>query len=165
MGKSLSVKARVSQRWGLYLILAILPALMAFRENPPRWTLDDFEFVWSTVRANYPYLELKGIDWEGVRQKYLADIDQVAGENMRGLILDLLGELRDGHVYLEVDGSRDFPFLPPRRRERHSFDPKNLGAHLGGCLRKARGGTGLLRKNGRKPWLHLFSMLLRDPAG
>ena len=114
---------------------------MGFRHDPPRWSLDDFEFVWSTVKTSYPYLELKGIDWEGVRQEYLAGIDQGAGEDLQKLIVDLLGELRDGHVYLEVDGSRDYPYHPSSREERRAFEPKNLGAYLGGSLRKAANGT------------------------
>jgi hypothetical protein len=108
---------------------------------PVSWSLEDFRFVWDMVAEHYPYLEWKGIDWERIRHDYRDRILSAAGRDVGGIIVDLLGELRDGHVYLEGPEARKYPFVPRRLRARNAFDPRLLERYLGDCPRRARRGS------------------------
>jgi hypothetical protein len=104
------------------------------------WSLDDFLFVGEKVAEYYPYLEWKGIDWDRIQDVYRDRAATASSGELQGLIMDLLGELRDGHVYLEMSDAREYPFVPRRLRDRNTFDPRLLQRYLGDCPRRAGSG-------------------------
>jgi hypothetical protein len=88
--------------------------------------LEDFEVAWRVVDSVYPYLAFKGIDWDSIYVVYRARSEQARGDEFYQVLSDLLGELRDGHVYFQPDGGLHevYPHLPPRqRRDRHAYSP------------------------------------------
>ncbi len=60
----------------------------------------DFEAAWSIVDSVYPYLEFKGIDWDEVHAAYRSGAERAHGDESYVVLLEMLGELRDGHVKL-----------------------------------------------------------------
>jgi hypothetical protein len=88
--------------------------------------LEDFEAAWRVVDSVYPYLAFKGIDWDSIHVAYRARAEQARGDEIYRVLSDLLGELRDGHVYYQPAGGvyEIYPYLPPRqRRDRHAYSP------------------------------------------
>lgn len=89
----------------------------------------DFEAVWSAVDSVYPFLEFKGIDWDAVHTAYRSRFEAAAGDERYVHLLEMLGELKDGHVklkppagariplqdgWVEQDDGTIFPYIGPR---------------------------------------------------
>lgn len=64
----------------------------------------DFEVAWSAVDSVYPYMEFKQIDWDDVGAAYRPSAEQAAGNEIYVVLLEMLGELKDGHVWLRPPG-------------------------------------------------------------
>jgi hypothetical protein len=60
----------------------------------------DLEAAWTAVDSVYPYFEFKGIDWDDVHSAYRPRVEDVAGDEIYVVLLEMLGELMDGHVWL-----------------------------------------------------------------
>ncbi|HSG82748.1 MAG TPA: S41 family peptidase [Gemmatimonadota bacterium] len=58
----------------------------------------DLEAAWSVVDSVYPYLEFKRIDWDAVHSIYSPRFQEAFGNERHVVLLEMLGELRDGHV-------------------------------------------------------------------
>lgn len=86
----------------------------------------DFEFVWNAVNDHYPYLALKGINWDSLHDAFLPRAEAARGDEFYAVLNDLLYQLHDGHVYYKTPGGgrEIYPWIPPRRlRDQHGYDP------------------------------------------
>lgn len=85
----------------------------------------DFEAAWSITQSVYPYFEFKRINWDSIHIIYRDRAEQSKGDEIFGVLFDLLAELRDGHVGLTTKGGYYVPtYQPPRSvRDRFAFDP------------------------------------------
>jgi C-terminal processing protease CtpA/Prc len=63
--------------------------------------LTNFEYLWSEVDKKYSYFDIKGIDWDAVKQRYQDSIRTDMSEEVLFRILGaMLNELRDDHTNL-----------------------------------------------------------------
>lgn len=69
----------------------------------------DFEAAWSPVDSVYPYLEFKEIDWDDVYAAYRPRAERATGDGIYGVLLEMLGELKDGHVWLRPPSGTHIP--------------------------------------------------------
>lgn len=92
----------MKRRLLLFLLLSVLcigcvRSDMQF-ENHPK---GNFEALWTIIDRNYCFFDYKGIDWDGVYQKYVVRItDNMGNEALFRLMGEMLSELKDGHVNL-----------------------------------------------------------------
>lgn len=87
----------------------------------------NFEVLWETFRARYPFFTLRKVDWQ---QQYDTFRPLVSGETRDGALFDILcrmvDPLDDGHVEIEgrVDGKmRRFTAEKPTRFHREFAEP------------------------------------------
>lgn len=82
--------------------IAALPDLCS-AQQPDRTKnpLFNFESVWHTFQENYPYFELRGVDWDSLGTKYRAQLSGQSTELELYLVLEaMLAELKDGHTFI-----------------------------------------------------------------
>ncbi len=105
--------------------------------------LEDFEAAWQVVDSVYPYLAFKGIDWDSIHVAYRARAERARGDEIRQVLLDLLGELRDGHAYYQSNGGgyEVYPYLPGRQqRDRYAYSPFVVRRYCDGELQLSANG-------------------------
>lgn len=91
-------------------------------ENDPR---GNFEALWTILDEHYCFFEEKGIDWNGIHDRYSARIsDRMTREELFETCSQMLGELRDGHVNLSA------PFNTYYYRRWWSDYPQNYSSRL-----------------------------------
>ncbi len=74
-------------------------------ENIPQSQI--FEEAWTFTKQEYSYFELKGVNWDDVKQKYLPQInDQMSNDSLFNVIGKMLDELKDGHNNLSSPFNR-----------------------------------------------------------
>ena len=94
--------------------------------------MEDFEAAWKRVNVVYPYLEYKQIDWQSIYHEYKAKVEQTSGDEIYEVLVEMLGELRDGHIYVRTDGGEYIPTYIPRRRikNKYAFDPVVVSSYF-----------------------------------
>ncbi len=87
--------------------------------------VEDFEATWERVNAVYPYLELKGINWDSLYLVYKPRAEQSRGDEIFNVLIDMLGELRDMHVHVKTAGGRPIStyYAPRWIKDKYAFDP------------------------------------------
>lgn len=73
--------------------------------EPDNTPTGNFEALWKTLDEHYCFFSYKqqayGLDWNAVREKYRARIDNgMTADQLFEVLTDMLSELRDGHVNL-----------------------------------------------------------------
>lgn len=77
--------------------------------------LEDFEIAWNAINNVYPLLDYKKIDWDSIYTIYRLRTENAKGDEFYRILFDLLGELKDAHVYmLNKGGGLIFPYRGPR---------------------------------------------------
>jgi C-terminal processing protease CtpA/Prc len=77
--------------YALYSAGQILVPLESYTAN--------FDRLWRAVRDNYPYFDLKGVDWDAARARYQPQVDTCASDiEYRDIVASMLAELNDGHT-------------------------------------------------------------------
>ncbi|MFP4090411.1 MAG: S41 family peptidase [Cyclobacteriaceae bacterium] len=80
--------------------------------DPKNNSRQNLEILWKTVDEKYSFFELKNIDWDEVKERYIARIPnrEMREEELFDLLADMLFELEDGHVNLisDFDVSRNW---------------------------------------------------------
>jgi len=85
-------------------------------ENNKNYNLDDFEEAWQITYDQYPYFELKGINWEAVYEIYYPAAVASQGDEIYNVLLEMFAHLEDGHMHIETEGGQQMmPWIPPRR--------------------------------------------------
>jgi hypothetical protein len=69
----------------------------------------DFDVAWSAVDSVYPYLEFKSVDWDDVHAAYRSRAEDSNGDEAYVVLLEMLGELKDGHVKLKPPAAARIP--------------------------------------------------------
>lgn len=60
-----------------------------------------FDYLWEEVNLKYSYFDLKGIDWNQIRQQYRGRLqDGMSEEALFAVLADMMNELRDDHSNL-----------------------------------------------------------------
>ncbi len=87
--------------------------------------VDDFESAWSHINSIYPLFDFKKIDWDAIHTEYMLRAEQSVGDEFFVVLIDLVGELKDGHAKVLTAGGLSIrPYTPPRRlRDAEVFKP------------------------------------------
>lgn len=105
---------------------------MIIQEPSDNLNLEDFEMAWQVTRDNYPYFELKGVDWEEVYQVYYPKAAAAPGDEIYTVLLDMFAHLKDGHMYIETPGGKQLiPWVPTRRlKDIYAFKASVIGTYF-----------------------------------
>ena len=104
-----------------------------------------FDLLAEQMNRYYSYFEHKKIDWDALVKKYKTKATAVAGDRAKfeKVILEMLAEFKDGHVWLTRDGKKvpawshsnvkrnfDFNAIKPKLRDIQSFGKLGLVARI-----------------------------------
>ena len=92
-------------------------------------TDDSFDVLVSQLNRYYSYFEYKQIDWPGLAEKYRTEATEASDRReFENVVSKMLGEFRDGHVWIVKNGTR----VPTWRPERPAlnFDFGIVGKQL-----------------------------------
>ena len=83
-------------------LLAFASCERAFMEqNEPKNPVNVFDYLWNQVDQNYTFFDVKGIDWDSVREVYRPKVsDDMDKESLFEVCAAMLNTLRDGHTNL-----------------------------------------------------------------
>ncbi len=74
--------------------------------NPSNTNEAVFEQLWQEINDRYCYFKLKGVDWNAIRTKYKAKVNnQQSSTTFFNILAQMLNELKDGHVNLHIPKS------------------------------------------------------------
>lgn len=86
------------------LLLILLPLFFLACIEEPKYSntpRDNFEALWKILDEHYCFFEYKTIDWNEVHDRYSKRIsNSMNEEQLFGVLGEMLGELKDGHVNL-----------------------------------------------------------------
>lgn len=87
--------------------------------------LADFEYAWKVINDVYPLFEYKKINWDSIYTVYRLRTEKAKGDEFYQVLFDLLGELKDPHVYFLNKGRGViFPYPGVRFiRDRNAYSP------------------------------------------
>jgi uncharacterized protein (DUF779 family) len=110
-----------------FLILALLTGCSDLIVTGPEEhnNFADFESAWHIVGSVYPYFQFKHINWDSVYTVYRPRAEAAKGDEIDGVLFDMLRELRDGHVRLQSRGGASVAtYTPPRAdKDRYAYSP------------------------------------------
>ncbi len=83
-------------------LLAFASCERAFMEqDEPKNPVNVFEYLWNQVDQNYTFFDVKGIDWDSVREVYRPKVnDDIGRDSLFRVCAAMLNTLRDGHTNL-----------------------------------------------------------------
>ena len=86
----------------LSCLLAFASCERAFMEkDEPSNPVNVFDYLWDQVDRNYTLFDVKGINWDSVREVYRPMVnDDMSDEELFKVCADMLNTLRDGHTNL-----------------------------------------------------------------
>lgn len=87
--------------------------------------VEDFEAAWDRVNTVYPYLDYKQIDWDSIYVVYKPRAVNARGDEIFTVLFEMLGELKDRHIYVKTNGGNAInTFQPPRwLKDKYAYDP------------------------------------------
>ena len=87
------------------LALAFASCERAFMEqDEPNNPVNVFDYLWDQVNCNYSFFDVKGVDWNSVREVYRPMVnDDMSDEELFQVCAAMLNTLRDGHTNLFSD--------------------------------------------------------------
>jgi len=105
--------------------------------------LEDFESAWSHIDSIYPLFDFKNIDWDSIHTVYRERIEQSSDNDFFTIVMDLVGELKDGHANVYTESGVKFrPYTPPRLlRDEEAFDPDVVRTYFAQPLLTTGNGT------------------------
>lgn len=90
-----------------YLPILLLTCLLPFAisciraDKVDNSSIGNYNALWKIIDERYCYLDVKGIDWDAVYDKYLPRVQKnLSRDELFDLCSDMLSELKDGHVNL-----------------------------------------------------------------
>jgi len=92
--------------WAFFLFLSGMVLSTAcediiMRPDPADSPSAVFEHLWTDARDRYSFFKVKNIDWEEIGNQYRSQIsDGMSDQQLFKLLVDMLYELKDGHVTL-----------------------------------------------------------------
>ena len=105
---------------------------MIIQEPSDDFNLEDFDMAWQVTRDNYPYFELKGVDWDEIYAEYYPKAVSASGDEIYTVLLDMFAHLKDGHMYIETPGGKQLiPWVPTRRlKDIYAFKASLIGTYF-----------------------------------
>lgn len=110
--------------------LLLLPALtgcsdLIVTEPENHLNVADFESAWQIVNTVYPFFQFKHINWDSLRTVFHPQAEAAKGDEIDGVLFNMLKELKDGHVRLQTRGGASVAtYHPPRAdRDRNAYSP------------------------------------------
>jgi len=102
----------------------------------------DIEVALQKINEVYPLLQYKGIDWDSLYDIYSLQAENARGDEIYQVLHDLLGELKDPHVYYRADGGGAvMPYLGRRiLRDKDTYCPYVVRSYFNSQLRSSRMG-------------------------
>ena len=97
------------------IIISLLASVFAFasceralmEKDEPSNPVNVFDYLWNQVDQNYSFFDIKGIDWDSVREVYRPMVnDDMSDEELFQVCAAMLNTLRDGHTNLFSDFDR-----------------------------------------------------------
>jgi hypothetical protein len=84
------------------LAFAFTSCERAFMEqDEPKNPVNVFDYLWNQVDQNYTFFDVKGIDWDSVREVYRPKVnDDLKNDSLFHVCAAMLNTLRDGHTNL-----------------------------------------------------------------
>ncbi len=68
-------------------------------DNPADTPISNFNQLWQGIDEHYCYFKEKGIDWNALKEKYSAQVNnRMSDEKLFEVCAKMVGELKDGHV-------------------------------------------------------------------
>lgn len=68
--------------------------------------LPNFDALWNTFNENYSSFDLRGIDWNQLRDRYRPMLTKQSSENeLYSVLNQMISELHDGHVFIDAPDS------------------------------------------------------------
>ena len=104
--------------------------------------LADFESTGQIVKANYPFLQFKQVNWDSLLNVYRPIAEHAKGDEIYSILHSLLRELRDGHIELRTEGG--FPTITyewPRLQGGKAYSPLVSRTYFDKELRVAGNGN------------------------
>jgi hypothetical protein len=94
-------------------------------EPDEHFNVADFESAWQIVKSVYPYFTFKQINWDSIHAVYRPRAEAARGDEIDGVLFDMLKELKDGHVRLQTRGGASVAtYHPPRAdKDRDAYSP------------------------------------------
>jgi hypothetical protein len=94
--------------------------------------MEDFEVAWQTTAERYPYFDLKNVDWDALYVEYYPKAAASQGDEIYPVLIDLFSHLKDGHMYLELEGGQQMiPWIPLRRKkDLYAFNAALIGRYF-----------------------------------
>lgn len=108
----------------LVLLIVIGPG----NKTEPGSQTQDFESIWQAADTLYAHFELKGIDWDEVYQRLLPRAQQARDDGINLVLLDLLAELKDQHVWFQATANAER--IEPYRTKRSARDDGAFSLNL-----------------------------------
>jgi hypothetical protein len=98
---------------------------MFVSEADSNLNIEDFEAAWERVNSVYPYLEYKHINWDSIYTVYRPKAEQSRGDEIFTVLFEMLGELKDRHIYIKTRGGDMVnTWQPPRwLKDKYAYDP------------------------------------------
>lgn len=107
-------RPRIARRWRAGLIVAPLAGLLVLAGVTAKQMIDigawpalgenrlgAFDRLWRAMRDNYPFFDLKGVDWDAVYARYRPQVESAHTEDAYfAAVASMLAELNDGHTEL-----------------------------------------------------------------
>ena len=88
--------------------IASLPAACVSPAPPTADPLRNFDVLWETFDENYPFFDLRGVDWDTVRETWRPRVAAMAPDaDLWPVVTEILTPFQDAHIRL-VDGERRF---------------------------------------------------------
>ena len=94
------------------IIISLLASVFAFasceralmEQDEPSNPVNVFDYLWNQVDQNYSFFDVKGINWDSVREVYRPMVnDNMSNEELFQVCAAMLNTLRDGHTNLFSD--------------------------------------------------------------
>lgn len=75
--------------------------------------IDDFLFVWNQIKSQYAYFDIKQVDWEQVKIKYIKELQKVhLKRDVLKILERLTYELYDDHINLNANLPESYRIVP-----------------------------------------------------
>jgi hypothetical protein len=107
--------------------VVVLSGCEAMMVNPAAHNLnvEDFEAAWERVNTVYPYLDYKQLNWDSIYGAYKPRAEAARGDEIYTVLIVMLGELKDRHVYVKTEGGGYISTYSPRRwlKDRYAYHP------------------------------------------
>ncbi len=127
-------------KYTILLLLITITSTGCYREdtvnNSPQ---GNYDALWKIIDEKYCFLDYKNIDWEAIYDKYLPRVkNNMSNDALFDLLVDMLKELKDGHVNLSstFNLGREWSWYEDYER---NFEESIIEKYLGNNYRIAGG--------------------------